>query len=496
MKKLLIALLAIFAFSVYEHAEAAVIWDGAEIVEDQNGKMTFKKDVKVYKKLPNGQFESLVVKRNNFFRVYNVEKYNNQTYYWMSSGYRVQATDLVIYKEVPSDVKQQVMNAYYYTVTNPNGAQFKTKRSETSGDLVQKVEVGYSFFGPAIQNGYITQTFSEVVGYPSLDECDGCGPTTYLKTGFINAKNVKQAAVTASPYKAGTYLVLTKAADLYSSPITKKELNDYLFSNTYFDEQRLDILPKGTVVQASGKVVGGQLQLEPDYANSFIDLKNVAPLPKPTTQYMQYGLDMTSDFYAWTYMSAAGYNSAYIPRNEAVQVYASNGIKSFISYKGKYGFVPSNALSTKKANVPSITGTISPKKDLTFVYHNLYHYASNSSTPIENVLTSTDGKSWLLEDGNGFIYEETDKYFRFRHQIGSNDNFAYYPGENSWYSIQKPIKEGSKIEPYGKVLTIFSTYTTPAGTFKNVFVTDMGYFIAPGYGIIQFWDNAYATQIK
>ncbi len=73
MKKLLIAFLAIFIFSVHEQAEAKVIWDGAEVVEDQNGKMTFKKDVKVYKKLPNGQFESLVVKRNNYFRVYGVE---------------------------------------------------------------------------------------------------------------------------------------------------------------------------------------------------------------------------------------------------------------------------------------------------------------------------------------------------------------------------------------------------------------------------------------
>ena len=64
MKKLLIVFLAVFIFSVHEQAEAKVIWDGAEIVEGQTGKMTFKKDVKVYKKLPNGQFESFLVKQN------------------------------------------------------------------------------------------------------------------------------------------------------------------------------------------------------------------------------------------------------------------------------------------------------------------------------------------------------------------------------------------------------------------------------------------------
>ncbi|MGE7953277.1 hypothetical protein [Lysinibacillus xylanilyticus] len=493
MKKLLIAFLAIFIFSVHQHAGAKVIWDGAEIVEDQNGKMTFKKDVKIYKKLPNGQFESLVVKRNDYFRVYSIENYNNQTYYWMSSGYRVQATDLVIFKEVPYDVKQQIMKDYYYTVTNPKGAEFLTRRSETLGSVVKEVEEGYSFFGPAIKNGYITQTFRETE-YPT--DCDGCNPIEHVKTGYINAKNVEKASVTTAPYTANTFLVLTKDADLFSNPITKKEQNNYLFSNNYFDKQTLNILPKGTVVHTNGKLVGGQLQLESLYnhiESGYIDLKNVAPLPTPTTQYMQYGLDISSDFNGWTYVTHAEFNTAFVPRNEAVQVYASNGIKSFISYKDIYGFVPSNALSTKKASVPSITGTISPKSDLTFIYHNLYYL----DKPLENILTSTDGKSWLLEDGNGFVYEETDKYFRFKHQHNSSGHYiSYYPSNGGWFTIQKPIQEGSKIDPFGKVLTIFDTYTTPAGKFNNVFLTDYGYYIAPGYGVIQFWESAYATEIK
>lgn len=138
MKRVLLALIAVFIFSVQEDTEAKVIWDGGEIVEGQNGKMTFKKDVKVYKQLPNGQYESLVVKRNTYFRVYKIEYSYTKTYYWMSSGYRVQATDLVIFKEVPYEVKEQVMTDYYYYVSNPNGAEFRTRRSDTLGMVVKK----------------------------------------------------------------------------------------------------------------------------------------------------------------------------------------------------------------------------------------------------------------------------------------------------------------------------------------------------------------------
>lgn len=492
--------MAVFIFSVHEQAEAKVIWDGAEVVEDQTGKMTFKKDVKVYKKLPNGQFESLLVERNKYFRVYGVEHsyQNNHTYYLMSGGYRVQATDLVIYKEVPSDVQQQVMKDYYYTVTNPNGAEFRTRRSETLGSVVQEVEDGYSFWGPAINNGYITQVFTETT-YPSFDQCEeDCNERVHIQKGFINAKNVKQAEMTAAPYPANTYLVLTKDTKLISNPITKKQQPKYLFSSNHLDTQELTTLPKGTVVQTNGRLVEGLLQLGAApyiYSIAYIDLKNVAPLPRPTTQYMQYGLDISTGINPWDYVTFAGYDSAFVRRNEAVQVYSSNGIKSFISYKDMYGFVPSNALSSKKASVPSITGPISPKKDLTIVYHNL-QFTSDSDKPLKSILTSTDGESWLLEDGNGFIYEETDAYFRFRHQQNSNGYISYYPNSDGWYTIQKPIQEGSKVDPSDSVLTIFDTYTTPAGTFKNVFLTQTGYYIAPGYGVIQFWEDAYAKEIK
>lgn len=83
-----------------------VVWDGAEVVKNQTGKMTFTKDVKVYKKDKEGNFVSLVVPKGNFFRVYDIEKYNGERYYNMSSGYRVKSTKMVVFKEVPLEIRR------------------------------------------------------------------------------------------------------------------------------------------------------------------------------------------------------------------------------------------------------------------------------------------------------------------------------------------------------------------------------------------------------
>ncbi len=67
----------------------------------------------------------------------------------------------------------------------------------------------------------------------------GANPIEHVTKGFINAKNVQQAEMTAAPYPANTYLVLTKDTKLISNPITKKEQSNYLFSSNYFDKQEL-----------------------------------------------------------------------------------------------------------------------------------------------------------------------------------------------------------------------------------------------------------------
>ncbi|MEY9979003.1 hypothetical protein [Lysinibacillus sp. RC79] len=122
MKKLFIGLLAAFIFVVVNptKSEAKVMYDGAEVVKGQTGKMTFKKDIKVYKRNPDGSFDSLVVKRNNFFKTYDIEKYDGKIFYQMRQ-YRVQATDLVVFKEVPIKIRSSFYNNPTYIYFNRDG---------------------------------------------------------------------------------------------------------------------------------------------------------------------------------------------------------------------------------------------------------------------------------------------------------------------------------------------------------------------------------------
>jgi len=122
MRKFFIMLLTAFVFAVVNptKSEAKVMYDGAEVVKDQTGKMTFKKDIKVYRKNSDGTFDSLVVKRNNFFKTYDIEKYDGKTFYQMGQ-YRVQATDLVVFKEVPIKIRSSFYNNPTYIIINRDG---------------------------------------------------------------------------------------------------------------------------------------------------------------------------------------------------------------------------------------------------------------------------------------------------------------------------------------------------------------------------------------
>ncbi|MFJ7664002.1 hypothetical protein ACIQXW_16650 [Lysinibacillus sp. NPDC097162] len=118
MKKWIVLFTLIMCISFQSNTEAKVIWDGAEITKGQTGKLTFSKDVKIYKKSDDGTFISLVVKKGEFYRVYGHEYSTVGKVYKMSGGYRVQATDLVIYKEVPLAIQQQV-SGVKFTVGTP-----------------------------------------------------------------------------------------------------------------------------------------------------------------------------------------------------------------------------------------------------------------------------------------------------------------------------------------------------------------------------------------
>jgi len=140
MKKLIMVFLAALIVAVIHPTitEAKVMHDGAEVVKGQTGKMTFTKDIKVYKKNPNGTFDSLVVKRNNFFRTYDIEKYDGKTFYQMGQ-YRVQATDLVVFKEVPLKIRASFyQNPSYININRENGNYGRYFRKEESFSIYFK----------------------------------------------------------------------------------------------------------------------------------------------------------------------------------------------------------------------------------------------------------------------------------------------------------------------------------------------------------------------
>ncbi|CAM5718930.1 putative protein OS=Lysinibacillus sphaericus OX=1421 GN=LS41612_07825 PE=4 SV=1 [Lysinibacillus sphaericus] len=161
MKKLFIVLLTAFVFAVVNptKSEAKVMHDGAEVVKGQTGKMTFKKDIKVYKKNSDGTFESLVVKQNNFFRTYDIEKYDNKIFYQMGQ-YRVQATDLVVFKEVPIKIRSSFYNEPTYIIINRDGIY----RSDHT-DLISEVDGVFLSWIQIVDNCWSFAKAMMVVGW-------------------------------------------------------------------------------------------------------------------------------------------------------------------------------------------------------------------------------------------------------------------------------------------------------------------------------------------
>lgn len=195
-------------------AADSVIWDGAEVVSGQVGKMTFSKDVKVYKQNTDGTFTSLVVKKGNFFRVYGVEQSSIGTVYNMSGGYRVQATDLVIYREVPLSIQQQFGTTFKkgsnISVSSKGGVSIKPEPNSavdrighaehgailqvlgTAGDFV-KVIYDPGLGTDAVLEGYVSKNFVAAIPVP----------TTQYLTGEVSFGKQMEATSTIGWYPRG-----------------------------------------------------------------------------------------------------------------------------------------------------------------------------------------------------------------------------------------------------------------------------------------------------
>jgi len=235
MKKFFTVLLAALILAVINPtiSNAKVIYDGAEVVKGQTGKMTFKKDIKVYKRNPNGTFDSLVVKRNNFFKTYDIEKYDGKTFYQMGQ-YRVQATDLVVFKEVPIKIRASFYNdPTYININRDHISDFKRYGNYYhKDDEVSKEAVKISFLNDG-----------QVFSYCSADLEVGESCVEYQGTDIKIAETIKR--------KEGVRYELTEDTRAQLSPV-KGYVVDW--------DNRMYL--KGTVFSSLGTEINGYLYVK------------------------------------------------------------------------------------------------------------------------------------------------------------------------------------------------------------------------------------------
>jgi hypothetical protein len=255
MKKFFIVLVMAFVLAVINptKSEAKVIYDGAEIVKGQTGKMTFSKEVKVYKKNANGQFESMLVKKGNYFRVYNIEKYNGQTYYWMSSGYRVQATDLTVFMAIPFEQRVQFYNNPAYMWINRDKPFYSFYiESDSLGTHAHSYYTYLNIWGNfKIEQGELVNTYD----------------LSFVGGGIEKRKIDPTDIQLIEPLPVNTDTLFTVTKD------TVQHIKPYLINNNDYYQRIAGQLKAGTVLKSAGFKIGNyyavKFAAEPELYRTF-----------------------------------------------------------------------------------------------------------------------------------------------------------------------------------------------------------------------------------
>lgn len=126
-------------------AEPQVTWKGNEIKVNQLGVVRFVKDVKTYKRNPEGEIISVERgKAGLAYRVYSIVKKGDTTVYNIGINTQVQQTNLVKYENVPLDVRKKfyVMHTKegeYGTINYPEFKNFP--KSEIANENIQNLIV-------------------------------------------------------------------------------------------------------------------------------------------------------------------------------------------------------------------------------------------------------------------------------------------------------------------------------------------------------------------
>ncbi|WP_374964067.1 hypothetical protein [Lysinibacillus sp. RS5] len=437
MKKYMITLLIVLAFFTNPSSSKAaeVQWDGAQVVKGQTGKMTFTKDVKVYKENANGTYSSMTVKRNNYFRVYDIEKYDNKTFYWMSSGYRVQATDLVVFKKVPLNIRASLYD-------NPGYININGRASSLN-------------YGTHYLEGYVDGGISYDVSIGENLYYDITHPTDgKSKGGYIDATDIRIAET------------IKRDERLYKLTADTRHLRGPIAGGKAGGKYS-----KGTVFQSLGIEINGYLRVQElgtwgeDFIFTYIPVKLLQPVQTQEKRYIRYGV-----------IGKNNGKSKELKRFDEVMLLTEKNATAWIEIDGETYYVPKIALATIKPNEsPIITTSFLPNDTLQqLVYTN-------------GVYKKTANNRFEAQNDNRFIdYYETEQTFN-------------YEKDGIKYIFEKPVTEGSKVtrmesgmKNEGFVRAIHYTFTKPSGTFNNVVETSYGEFFAPGYGYI----NGYSSELR
>ncbi|MGE8000762.1 hypothetical protein ACQKOF_19225 [Lysinibacillus sp. NPDC093190] len=351
MKKYIITLLIVLAFFTNPSSSKAaeVRWDGAQVVTGQTGKMTFTKDVKVYKKNANGTYSSMTVKRNNYFRVYDIEKYDNKTFYWMSSGYRVQATDLVVFKKVPLNIRASLYDNPAYININRQGYSYG-QHYRLDSALYNKISIGenlyYSYYDADGGSIEVNIDGSDIRIFETTKRDKGL----YMLTA--------DAQVSGGPMNGAGGIGRTKGTALHSLGL---EINGYLWTN-----------------------------------EGYIPVTLIQPVKKQGKRYIRYGVNA----------AAIKGNPKELKRFDEVILLTDNDTAAWIEVDGEEYSVPKKVLATIRPNEsPIITTSFLPNDTIQQLVY------QNYGTPI--VYKKTTNNHFVAPALKYIDYSETEKNFTY-----------------------------------------------------------------------------------
>ena len=320
MKKWLIAILLIgvglFSTEASVQAKEKVIWDGAEIVKNQSGKMAFTKDVKVYKKDSSGKFVSMTVKKGNYFRVYDIEKYDGKVYYWMSSGYRVQSTNIVVFKEVPMNLRVSFFDNYALIVSTREGILHNRAVNLWGyGKILNEVVPDKDWGSSGV--GYHSEKYTIINGKLQAEIKFADGETGLNMKEFIPGSDVKVVEKQSVP---SGYYIATQNTKAYKFPLLTTEPLREVEKNTliYVYKDPYNMINSF----GYGAIWLGNLDYKTVENNYYISIKKMKPIEE---------FEPIGTYYTTKEMLISG--NRLIPRNAAVTFYLTQNDFGIISHQ-------------------------------------------------------------------------------------------------------------------------------------------------------------------